>query len=185
MLVNVAFVEGRANSLRTTRIAVYNIFGERGLFFWGVHLCFWAPSLIKRLLYGRNGGEMWPLEEAWRTRKQHILRLALCGFFGWVQKSVSTFISFQGLIYLLIRQNANWRAWNDKDARDLKKCFCMSRMRDVVRLSGREMTVSKPAGRSVTSPLSRAEKGGTKWAFRWGSWSLSDFLHWIWDSFRD
>lgn len=42
----------------------------------------------------------------------------------------------------------------------------MSRMRDVVRLSGREMTVSKPAGRSVTSPLSRAEKGGTIWAFR-------------------
>lgn len=41
----------------------------------------------------------------------------------------------------------------------------MSRMRDVVRLSGREMTVSKPAGRGVTTLLSRAEKGGPIWAF--------------------
>ena len=48
----------------------------------------------------------------------------------------------------------------------------MSRMRDVVRLSGREMTVSKLAGRSVTSPLSRAEKGGTIWVFGWVGVSL-------------
>lgn len=65
------------------------------------------------------------------------------------QKFLPTFTSFQVLIYLLIRQNGNWRAWNDEDAPGLKKCFCMSGMRDVVRLNGRKMAVRSTRGVSL------------------------------------
>lgn len=61
------------------------------------------------------------------------------------------FISFQVLIYLLIRQNGNWRGWNDKDAHDFKKkCFRMSGMKDVGGLDGRKTTALKSA--RVVSP---------------------------------
>lgn len=38
MLVNTAVVEGRADRLKTTRIAMYNVFGERDLFFFEVFI---------------------------------------------------------------------------------------------------------------------------------------------------
>lgn len=85
--------------------------------------CFRACHETNRPTKNGSGGKKITLRIVSRIARTTLDVLLTTASF-WLRPKVLgsfPFISFQVLIYLLIRQHGNWRAWNDKDAHDLKK----------------------------------------------------------------